>query len=195
MKKVMLLAALGITVLTGVCCKKSENRVKYGIFQLNNDTTVIMNGTIGGRTENQFDKLIKDHPNVNTLILENCPGSKNDDENLRVSKKIYDYKINTMLRSDSEIASGAVDLFLAGNKRSYEPGAKVGVHSWSGQGKEATDFPEDHEEHKKYINYYKSVGMTDQEAKDFYFFTINSASAKDIHWMTPEELELYQFER
>ena len=194
MKKALLVFAAGVLMFTGASCKKSD-RVNYGNFKVINDTTVTMNGVINGRTEDRFDKLISDHPKINTIILEDCPGSKNDDENLRVSKKIYDQGINTMLRSNSEIASGAVDLFLAGNKRSYEPGAKVGVHSWSGGGKTATDYAEDHENHKPYIDYYKYVGMTEEEAKDFYFFTIKAAPADGIHWMTEEELEAYNFVR
>lgn len=195
MKKALLVFAVGSIVAFSASCKKSDNGVDYGIFKVSNDTTVIMNGTINGRTENHFDKMIADHPNINTIILEDCPGSMNDDENLRVSKKIYDNGINTMLRSTSEIASGAVDLFLAGRKRSFESGAKVGVHSWRGLAKTATDFPEDHENHKPYIEYYEYVGMTAEEAKAFYFFTINAAPASDVHWMTEEELMQYNFAR
>ncbi|MCT4581170.1 MAG: hypothetical protein N4A35_07105 [Flavobacteriales bacterium] len=194
MKKTLI--SLIILLLIVVSCKKKESRVQFGVFKVTNDTTATMNGVIGGRIESHFDKMIKYNPNIRTIILEDCPGSKNDNKNLRLSKKIYDEGINTMLRSSSVIASGAVDLFLAGKKRTFDNGAQLGVHSWGGRtGKTAQDFPRDHEEHKKYIDYYKYIGMTDQEAKDFYFFTIDSAPAESVHWMTQEELLLYKIAR
>ena len=39
--------------------------------------------------------------------------------------------IATHLPADGEIASGGVDFFLAGVKRTAEAGAKIGVHSWA----------------------------------------------------------------
>lgn len=173
-------------------CQKTGFLTRYGIFKVKNDTTVVMNGTIGGRTDNHFDKLVKKNNNIKWIELEDCPGSKNDEVNLKLSKKIHDLGINTKVFSYSEIASGAVDLFLAGNKREIEQGAKIGVHSWGGGGGEsATDYPIGHANHLPYIEYYKYVGFTQQEAEDFYYFTINSASADAIHWMTQAEIEQY----
>ena len=172
-------------------CQKTGFLTRYGIFNVKNDTTITMNGTIGGRTDNHFNKLIKNHPNIKWVELGDCPGSKNDEVNLIVAKQMYDLGMNTKVFSDSEIASGAVDLFLAGNERVVQSGAKLGVHSWAGNGKVPTELPEDAVEHELYIKFYKSVGMTDAAAREFYFFTINSALADDVHWMTPEEIEYF----
>lgn len=151
-----------------------------------------MNGTIGGRTEKHWDNLVKDYPDVDRLVMGNCPGSKNDEVNLKVSKKIHDQGVHMHLNADSEIASGAVDMFLAGTTRSIDSGAKVGVHSWAGDGVDnAADLPQDDPEHNKYIEYYRSVGMNAQDASEFYFFTLNAAPANDIYWMTEAELEQY----
>lgn len=195
MKKIILAAALGITMIIGLSFKQSNKSKKYGVFRVENDSTIIMNGVINGRTDKHFDLLISDHPGIKWIVLENCPGSMNDEVNLNVSKKIYNHGINTALKKTSEIASGAVDMFLAGNKRTLEKGAKVGVHSWRGLFKSATDFPEEHENHKLYIDYYQYIGMDNELSHSFYFFTIHSAPAKSIHWMTQEELMNYQFER
>lgn len=184
------LIALAVFVVS-TSCQKTGFLTRYGIFHVQNDTTVIMNGTIGGRTEKHWDNLIENHPKVTTLILEDCPGSKNDEVNLKVSQKIHDAGVNTHLRSNSIIASGAVDLFLAGNQRTIETGAQLGVHSWSEGGTEASELPESDPKHQPYIDYYLNVGFSQQEARDFYFFTIYAAKASDIHWMTPEEIERY----
>lgn len=158
---------------------------------MENSTTATMSGTIKGNTEKQFDKMVANEPHIERIILKDCPGSKNDEVNLIVAKKIHDAGIKTELRADSEIASGAVDLFLAGVERKIASGAKIGVHSWSGDGKEGANLPEDDPNHLPYINYYISVGMSEQEAKDFYFFTIHAAPADAIHWMTTDEIEQY----
>jgi len=97
------------------------------------------------------------------------------------------------LPADAVIASGAVDLFLAGTTRTRAAGSKIGVHSWSdGGSKEATDFPVGHANHQPYIDYYKEMGFSQADAEAFYYFTINTAKASDIHWMTDEEIEQYK---
>ena len=92
---------------------------------------------------------------------------------------------------DAIIASGGVDFFVAGIKRSRGSNTRIGVHSWAEPDFTATDFPEGHEHHLPYINYYVAVGYTQKQAEDFYYFTIYAADADDIHWMTDEQIALY----
>ncbi len=82
---------------------------------------------------------------------------------------------------NGEIASGGVDLFLASVKRTIGKNVKIGVHSWDEDGSQATDYPRESKEHQKY-----------KEAEDFYYFTINSATAEGIHYMTEEEMNKYK---
>ena len=103
---------------------------------------------------------------------------------------------NIHLLDDGLIASGGTDFFLAGARRTKGTNTRIGVHSWAGEDDDgnsvtATDFPEGHEYHLPYIEYYVSVGFSQQEAEDFYYFTINAASADDIHWMTDQEIAQY----
>ena len=187
----VVLAQLSILLLltSMTSCQKNGFSTRYGIFDVKNDSTITMNGVIGGRTDNHFNNLVKKHANIKWIELGHCPGSKNDEVNLVVAKQMYDLGMNTKVSSVSKIASGAVDLFLAGNERIVQSGAKIGVHSWAGGNKVPTELKDDAIEHDLYINFYKSVGMTDSEAREFYFFTINSAPANDIHWMTSEEIK------
>lgn len=166
----------------------------FGIFSVLNNTAVTMNGEINERTQNDFNDLLEEFPDLNLIILEDCPGSADDDTNLAVSRQIHQQGIRTHLRGDSLIESGAVDLYLAGTKRTMDNVAtvKVGVHAWADQDDTpATDFPMDSQEHQPYIDYYVFVGFTEQEARDFYFFTINAAPSDGIHYMTEQEIATY----
>ncbi|MDH7447904.1 hypothetical protein [Aquimarina sp. 2201CG14-23] len=165
-----------------------------GIFKSINDTTAEMNGVITGNTPAHFDNLVAKYPNLKKIQMLDCPGSEDDEANLRVSKKMHDMGIEFHLFSNSIIASGAVDMYVGGSKRTREMGSRIGVHSWgAGPGEPiATSYPVGHAVHLPYINYYTSVGFTQQEAEDFYYFTINAAPAEDVHWMTDEEITQYK---
>ena len=53
----------------------------------------------------------------------------------------------------------------------------------------ATDLPEDHEEHRLYLDYYEEMGIP----AEFYWRTLSAAPPEGIHWMTEEELERFGF--
>ena len=55
-------------------------------------------------------------------------------------------------------------------------GAKIGVHAWSDGNASATEYPVGHEEHEIYIDYYASVGYSQHEAENLYFFLFTSGS-------------------
>lgn len=196
--KPFLLALLTANLLFVFSCKTSDNtdnsnKRKFGIFKvLEDNTTVEMNGVIGGKTLNNFNKLMASYPNINKINMNQVPGSKDDETNLLVSKRVHDLNIDIHLMDNAEIASGGVDFFIAGIKRTRGTNTKIGVHSWGGgKGESATDYPVGHEFHLPYINYYKSVGFSQDQAEKFYYFTINSAPANDIYWMTDAEVAQY----
>jgi len=183
-----LLLLIGILSLTSSCQKEEVLTTDFGIFSTQNANTAIMNGVIDSNTPAHWDNFIVANPNISTIIMKDCPGSEDDEANLRAARKIRQQGVMIHLPADAEIASGAVDLFLAGTTRTREVGSKIGVHSWAdGRGKEATDFPVGHEEHQLYIDYYKEMGFSQIDAEAFYYFTINAAEAADIHWMTDTE--------
>lgn len=164
----------------------------YGIFSVNSNGDLVMNGASATNTPYHFDNIIRDYPNAKLLIMQDCPGSDDDDANLLAARKIRAAGLSIHATATSELASGAVDMFFAGVKRSMEPGAQFGVHSWTDGKNEATDFPKGHSEHQPYIDYFKEMGLTQQEAEDFYYFTIYIASSNDMHWMTEEEIHKYK---
>lgn len=164
----------------------------YGIFSSQDEETVIINGLIDSDLPQYWDNYIAAFPNTNQMIMKDCPGSTDDIANWEAGRKIHAQGIAIHLPADAIIASGAVDLFLSGTTRTREAGSQLGVHAWSdGNNNEATDFPVGHEEHQGAIDYYIDVGFSEEDAEAFYYFTINAASADDIHWMTDEEIEIY----
>lgn len=190
------IAILLIAVLMG--CNKDDVGNQFGIFKvLNDEKTVEMNGTINSSSLKNFTSLASTFPNIVTINIKNCDGSSDDEVNLKLSQEVHKKGINTHLLNNAEIASGGVDFFVAGIKRTRGTNTSIGVHSWGGEDDNgnnvtATDFPVGHEYHLAYINYYVSVGFTQANAEAFYYFTINSASADEIHWMTEEEITQYK---
>ncbi|MCL3781023.1 hypothetical protein EMN47_11570 [Prolixibacteraceae bacterium JC049] len=150
-----------------------------------------MQGVICSSTPAKVLQLVFEHPEVKTIEMLHVPGSIDDVSNLRASLYIKRFGLNTQLNAQSVIASGGTDFFLAGTKRTVAKGAKIGVHSWGGGAKKATDLPKNHKEHRKYLNYYKQVDIP----ADFYWFTLKAAPAESIHNMTEEELVKYKIRK
>jgi len=196
MRKLVLLLVF-VSVLIS-CNKDESNGPKFGIFTvLEDNTTVEMNGVINSKSLKNFNALYALYPKVNKINIKECEGSSDDETNLQLSSKVHELNINTHLLDNGLIASGGVDFFLAGIERTRGANTKIGVHSWAGEDEKgnhfsATDFPVGHAYHLPYITYYVLVGFPRKEAEDFYYFTINAASAESIHWMSDEEIMKYK---
>ena len=149
--------------------------------------TLYMKGLIYSNTLKDIENVLDANPQITTLVMEDVGGSIDDETNLAASREIRKRNINTYLPEDGMVASGGTDMFLAGKERQVHPSAKLGVHSWSGNGEVAMDFPKDHKEHKIYLDYYIEMNIP----TDFYWYTLDAAPADDIHWMTPEEIVTY----
>ena len=198
-KIIKLTFLLGLFVISLLSCNKKDNtptpvsqNKQFGIFKvLADSSTIEMEGTIGSSSLDDFKRLESSFPNIKQINIKNCDGSSDDEVNLKLSLKVHQKGINIHLMDDAEIASGGVDFFIAGIKRTRGKSTRIGVHSWGGNGVTATDFPVGHANHLSYINYYKLVGFTQKQAEGFYYFTINAAPASRIHWMTEAEITQY----
>jgi len=148
----------------------------------------ILNGTLGTVTYPQIKNLIRNHPEVKTLILGNIDGSVNDAVNMHTGRLVREANLTTKVLSNSEIASGGVDLFCAGKKRIVNQGARIGVHSWGGGYFTATDIPKDHPAHQYQIEYF-TMCLGAKQGLDFYFYTLSAAPFSDVHWMKDNEIK------
>lgn len=176
----------------------SPQETIFGIFEVMEDErTVEMDGDIDSNSLDDFLDLIEYFPNIESIEIVECGGSLDDEINLQLSLRVHQLGISTHLLDNGLIASGGVDFFLAGVSRTKGSNTMIGVHSWAteddnGNPISATDYPVGHVEHLPYINYYVDVGFTQQEAEDFYYFTINAAAPEDMHYMTEQEIADYK---
>ena len=157
------------------------------IFRVEGEIAM-MTGVICSSTPAKVLELIFEHPQVNTIEMIHVPGSIDDVSNLRASLYVHQFGLNISLNQNSIIASGGTDFFLAGKERTVVKGAKIGVHSWSGGSKAATELSKKHKAHQKYLDYYRIVNIPDS----FYWYTLEAAPADDIRFMTEEEIQLYK---
>ncbi|MBO9489691.1 hypothetical protein J7384_04865 [Endozoicomonas sp. G2_1] len=189
------------TPITGVIGASSETACRQAQDSDNGSACFIINqnkaemyGSIGSRIVAKVTELTDKYPAVKTIVLRNVPGSVDDDSNLRAARLVYDKGLNTELLANSDIASGGVDFFLAGKRRTIASGARLGVHSWgTDDGTIAAQLPRDHAEHKPYIEFYQHIKLA--EPTEFYFFTLNAAPAESIHIMTPAEITRWKMAR
>jgi len=149
--------------------------------------TAYMHGVIGGATPDALRALLDDHPNVDRIVMVDVPGSMDDEANLEAARLLRDAGIATHVPNDGVIASGGVDFFLAGARRTAERGARFGVHSWGGDSLDGRDVPRDDPQHRLYLDFYRDIGID----ASFYWFTLEAAPAAGIHWMTDPELAQY----
>ena len=122
---------------------------------------------------NESEKILK-----NTVIL-SCIALL-----LSACALLLDYEpVSFSVSGDGMVALGGTDFFLAGVKRTAEPGAMIGVHSWSGLIVEGAKVPKNDPEHQKYLLYYKAMGIP----AEFYWYTLRAAPSGGMHWMSVEE--------
>lgn len=185
--------ALALAVLAGPACTVLEplgyallNSLPATELAADGDRLYLM-GDLNSRSLGQVRKALAAHPEVTTLVLTACPGSIDDETLVKIGRLVRSRGLDTHLLESSVIASGAVDLFLAGVSRTMEKGAVLGVHSWADTAYTATDVPRDHPDHALYVDYVNEMLGGDA----FYWFTIDAAPADGIHWMTSEEVSRY----
>ena len=129
-----------------------------------------MSGMINAYTPEQLKDIFGEHPEIDTIVLGQMPGSIDDGANLEGAAWVAARGGDTYLPQEGMIASGATDFFLVGKSRVVEEGAVVGVHSWADwRGITAQDLPRDDPAHELYIGFYESIGGRARRQKIFTF--------------------------
>lgn len=127
-----------------------------------------------------FQKMLRTYPGITVLEMADCPGTVDDYANLRLGRMIRARGIATHVPDHGSVRSGAVELFLAGATRSAAPDAAFVVHSWIDEnGREPDDFAANDPVNKAYVNYYREMGLTGENAAAFYALT-NSVPHEDV---------------
>ena len=141
-------------------------------------------GEITSRTPANFETVLAANPQIKTIVLTRMSGALDDAAVIRMGYLLRGKGLDTALTPESEIYSGAVDLFLAGNRRRVAQGAVIGVHAWADGFGEGTDYAPDAPEHRANAQY--TADMLGSDA--FYWFTLRAAPSDGIHVMTREEI-------
>ena len=148
-------------------------------------------GSIESETPAQFRALLQAFPGIRQIDMVECPGTGDDEANLALARMVRGAGISTYVPDGGSVRSGGVELFLAGAKRSAAPTAEFAVHSWRDEdGYEAGDFAANDPVHQEYIDFYRDMGLSDNEARSFYAMT-NTAPHDDALYLNSRVLGRY----
>lgn len=160
----------------------------YGPFRVLDARRAALVDVTDSATPAQFSAMLAAHPGIAQIELIEAPGTEDDRANLRLGRMIRARGLATHVPAGGSVRSGAVELFLAGQRRSADPGAEFAVHAWADDlGREATDYPADAPENRAYLDYYVEMGMTAGTARAFYAMT-NSVPHAAARWLTVRDL-------
>lgn len=150
--------------------------------------SAVVRGTTDSRSHNLVKNLVREHPGVETLILQAMPGTQDMDTNRRVVMDIRAAGLATHVPANGRIASGAVDWFISGSPRTIDCGAMIGVHSWGTKagGRGDKTFYDSQLRTQRFFLEKMDVDP------DFYEFTRAAAGPDDIHWLSVEEMLRYE---
>lgn len=187
-------AAADLAWTTVVIIKTKQEPVReqaiaqYGPFVVLNGERAALVGVTDGTSPAQFAAMVKDYPGLRVLEMLDCPGTQDDIANLRLGRMIRAAGLATVVPRGGSVRSGAVELFLAGTSRRIDGGAEFAVHAWEDEsGREASDYAPDAPENRRYLAYYRDMGMDAQQASAFYAMT-NAAPFDQPRWLTGEEM-------
>ncbi|MEJ2409792.1 MAG: alpha/beta hydrolase [Novosphingobium sp.] len=154
----------------------------YGPFRVLDEGRAALVDATDSRSPAQFVAMLRDHPDIAEIEMVECPGTEDDLANLRLGRMIRQRDIATHVPEGGSVRSGGVELFLAGARRYADPGAEFAVHSWKDNtGLEAGDYSASAPENRRYLEYYKQMGMSPIEAEAFYAMT-NSVPFESAKW-------------
>jgi len=177
------LAFAMIAIMIGVTLFISNRKTSDLRIFVDGDTAVL-SGVTNKISYREMKRFLRKNPQIEHLVLGDMPGTVNSASNLRIARLIRKNGLTTHLRRDSRIASGAVDLFISGTKRTMECGALIGVHSWGLPGNlSPNDMGRDDSRsiHEKFL---KDMGVD----PSFYVFTRDAAEPEEIYVLKSDEI-------
>ena len=161
---------------------------QYGPFRVLDDRRVALVGETDATTPGYFRAMMRDFPDLEQLDMVECPGTRDDRATLQVGRMIRAAGLVTHVPAVGSVRSGAVELFLAGVERDIAQGAEFAVHSWmDAYGREADDFAMHAQENRQYLDYYREMGMSAEQARSFYAFTNSVPHARAL-WLDASDM-------
>ena len=148
---------------------------RFGPFEVVAPDRVALVGDVDSDTPGDFRRMLAAWPGLRTLDIVECGGTMDDAANLALARMIRRAGLDTHVPAGGSVRSGGVELFIAGVRRSADPGAEFIVHAWLDDlGREANEVPIGDPAHAAYLAYYRDMGLSSDNARGFYALT-NSA--------------------
>lgn len=161
---------------------------QFGPFRVLDGKRAALVASTDAASPAAFHAMMAAYPGLEMIEFIDAPGTRHDLANLKLGRAIRTAGLATHVPAGGSARSGAVELFLAGTRRTMEPGALFAVHSWRDErGREPADFAPDAPENRLYLDYYAEMGMSPEEARAFYAMT-NSVPHAEALWLRGEEM-------
>ncbi|NBB26572.1 alpha/beta hydrolase [Porphyrobacter sp. SLTP] len=166
----------------------SAGIARFGPFRVIDGRRAALVASTDAASPQAFAAMLAAYPGLEVIEFADAPGTNHDLANLRLGRAIRAAGLATHVPAGGSARSGAVELFLAGTRRTMDPGALFAVHSWRDErGREPADFAPDAPENRLYLDYYAEMGMTADEASAFYAMT-NSVPHAGALWLQGEDM-------
>ncbi|MFC4292873.1 hypothetical protein ACFOWX_10655 [Sphingorhabdus arenilitoris] len=163
----------------------------YGPFHVVGHDRVELAGSIESSSVGQFRAMLSAWPGIMQIDMVDCPGTGDDAAIFAIARLVRRAGIATHVPDGGFVASGAVELFLSGAKRSAAPTAEFAVHSWrDSDGMEADDYAADDPVNMEYIRFYTEMGLPQDKANAFYALT-NSVGHDDALYLGRSDIAAY----
>ncbi len=167
---------------------QSSGVARFGPFRVIDGKHAALVGATDVRSPADFAAMLAAYPSLEVIEFLDAPGTSHDLANLKVGRAIRAAGLATHIPAGGSARSGAVELFLAGTRRTVDPGALFAVHSWrDALGREPADFAADAPENRLYLDYYGEMGMSAEQARAFYAMT-NSVPHAGARWLKGTEM-------
>lgn len=163
----------------------------YGPFRVMDESTAALVGVTDEDSPAALRAMLRDFPRLATLAFVECPGTYDDRANLALGRMIRAAGLAAWVPDGGSVRSGAVELVLAGASLRIDDGAEFAVHAWEDEdGYEASDYAADSAANRKYLAYYREMGMSAEQAASFYAMT-NSVPFEDARWLNGAEMRAW----
>lgn len=163
----------------------------YGPFRVLDENRAAIVGSTDAASPRQFDAMLRDYPDIAQLEFVDAAGTNHDIANLAVGRRIRAAGMATHVPRNGSVRSGAVELFLAGTRRTMAQSAQFAVHSWiDNHGRQPQDFAPDAPENRLYLDYYEEMGMNAKRARAFYRMT-NSVPHESARWLGSSQMRFW----
>lgn len=164
---------------------------QFGPFTVVDSAHAALAGEIDSASPGLFKAMMQAHPGIRVLEMVDCAGTTDDGANFELGRLIRAHGLVVDVPSGGSVRSGGVELFLAGASRHAAEDAEFGVHAWRDElGHQPGDYAPDAPANQTYLDYYREMGLTSENATGLYALT-NSVPNEQVLWLKASDLKRF----